>query len=95
MPRTFGGRQRFASNRIGPPLDGEWVVPLTLRSEATLPVDLFRPFQAQQVRFSQQSGISWMDRVSPDARTEVLPITFVAIWVAVLAASWIWFLVIR
>lgn len=36
-----------------------------------------------------------MDRVNPDARTEVLPIAFVMIWVAVLAASWIRFLVIR
>lgn len=73
-----------------PPLPGSWTIPITLRSNAQLPVDLFRPFQAHDLRFSQRRDISWMDRANPDVLTEVLPLTFLAIWIGVLVGAWTW-----
>lgn len=78
-----------------PPLSGSWMIPITLRSSSKIPVDLFRPFQAHDKRFSQLREVSWMDRANPDLLTEVLPLTFLAIWVGVLAVAWIWFGVLR
>lgn len=74
-----------------PPLAGTWMIPITLRSTAKLPIDLFRPFQAHDLRFSERRDISWMDRANPDLLTEVLPLTFLAIWTGVLVAAWVWF----
>jgi hypothetical protein len=78
-----------------PPVDGAWNVPITLRSGATLDLNLLRPFEAHAERFSRTRSISRMDRVNPSALTEVLPITFFAIWVAVLAVVWVWLLILR
>jgi len=78
-----------------PPVDGEWSVPITLRSGASLNLNLLRPFEAHAERFSRRRSISWMDRVNPSSLTEVLPLTFFVIWVAVLAIVWVWFLLLR
>ncbi|MCI4331523.1 MAG: hypothetical protein L3K19_06720 [Thermoplasmata archaeon] len=78
-----------------PPLEGEWKVPITLRSGFSIDVDLLRPYLAHQTRFSPRKGLSWMDRVNPSPLTEILPMTFLAIWGAVLVASWWWYLFFR
>lgn len=78
-----------------PPVDGAWNVPITLRSGARLDLNLLRPFEAHAERFSRRRSISWMDRVNPSSLTEILPLTFFVIWAAVLAAVWIWFLILR
>ena len=78
-----------------PPVDGAWNVPITLRSGATLDLNLLRPFEAHAERFSRRRSISWMDRVDPSSLTEILPLTFFTIWVAVLAIVWVWFLILR
>ncbi|MGP8159395.1 MAG: hypothetical protein ACLPWO_07325 [Thermoplasmata archaeon] len=78
-----------------PPVDGAWKVPITLRSGASLNLNLLRPFEAHAERFSPARSISWMDRVNPSSLTEILPLTFLGIWVAVLAIVWVWFLVLR
>jgi len=78
-----------------PPVDGVWKVPITLRSGATLDLNLLRPFEAHAERFSRARSISWMDRVDPSGLTEILPFTFLGIWVTVLAIVWVWFLILR
>jgi len=78
-----------------PPIDGAWTVPITLRSGASLDLNLLRPFEAHAERFSRRRSISWMDRVDPSALTEVLPLTFFALWVAVFSIVWVWFLCLR
>jgi len=78
-----------------PPVEGEWMVPITLRSGAKLNLNLLHPFEAHAERFSQAKSISWMDRVNPSTWTELLPVTFLGIWVAVFAIVWVWFLVLR
>lgn len=78
-----------------PPVDGEWIVPITLRSGASLDLNLLRPFEAHAERFSRRRSISWMDRVNPSSLTEVLPLSFFVIWATVFAAVWIWFLILR
>ena len=81
--------------RDQPPLEGEWLVPVMLRSNATLPLNLFRPFLAHAERFSARSPVSWLDRANPDRLTEVLPITFLTLWAATLVVGWAWFLYFR
>ncbi|MGD0589049.1 MAG: hypothetical protein ABSA63_09720 [Thermoplasmata archaeon] len=78
-----------------PPVEGEWIVPITLRSGASLNLNLFHPFEAHSERFSHTKSISWMDRVNPSAWTELLPVSFLGIWAAVFAIVWVWFLVLR
>jgi len=78
-----------------PPVEGEWWAPITLRSGASVNLNLLRPFQAHEERFSENKQISWMDRVNPAGLTEVLPVTFFGIWCTVLAVAWVWFLIVR
>ncbi|MCI4335926.1 MAG: hypothetical protein L3K17_01835 [Thermoplasmata archaeon] len=81
--------------RDQPPLEGTWTAPISLRSDASLPVNLLRPFLAHEERFSGSHAVSWMDRTNPDTLTEILPLTFLAIWIAVPVVAWVWFLLLR
>ena len=78
-----------------PPLEGEYRVPVTLRSGASLEVDLYRPFQTHNERFSPSNPISWMDRVNPSRLTEILPVTFVLLWAGAFVTIWTWYLFLR
>jgi hypothetical protein len=78
-----------------PPLEGEWNVPITLRSGDTLKLNMLRPYLAHKERFSAKNPISWMDGVNPEMLTEILPLTFLTIWGGVLLVSWVWYLFLR
>jgi hypothetical protein len=78
--------------QVAPPMGGGFMVPITLRSGEKLQVDLLRPYTAHASRFSRRKGISWMDRLTPESLTEVLPGTFVVIWSCVLVAVWAYYL---
>ncbi|HYK92450.1 MAG TPA: hypothetical protein VEY07_00190 [Thermoplasmata archaeon] len=78
-----------------PPVEGAWMVSITLRTNATIPVNLTRPFLAHAERFSSRNPVSWMDRANPDSLTEVLPVTFITLWSVVLVLGWTWFLFFR
>jgi hypothetical protein len=78
-----------------PPLEGEYRAPITLRSGDIVQLDLFRPFQMHDERFSSANPISWMDRVNPSALTEILPKTFLGLWSGALVLIWVWFLLLR
>ncbi|HXY47143.1 MAG TPA: hypothetical protein VEK13_04520 [Thermoplasmata archaeon] len=77
---------------VDPPLEGNLPAPITLRSRETLTGNLLRPYEMHQRRFAKDRGISWMDRLNPGRLTEVLPIAFLAIWIAVVVFAWAWFL---
>jgi hypothetical protein len=72
-----------------PPVVGELTGAITLRSGATVEVNLLRPFSAHARRFSRNRAISWMDRLRPGTLTEILPICFLVVWSAVLVAVWV------
>ena len=72
-----------------PPIDGELKGRVHLRSGDTLEVDLLRPFTAHALRFADERAVSWMDRLRPSALAEVLPLSFLGIWCAVLVAAWV------
>jgi dipeptide/tripeptide permease len=76
-----------------PPLEGELLAPVSLRSRETLTVNLLRPYQVHEERFARGGAIAWMDRVRPSRLTEALPVAFLAIWIAVLVFAWSWYLV--
>jgi len=78
-----------------PPVEGVWDAPITLRSGASLPLNLLRPFEAHAERFSRARAISRLDRLNPATLTEILPVTFIVLWVSVFAIAWIWYLVLR
>jgi len=74
--------------RSCPPVDGELPGHVTLRSGATMPIDLLRPFSAHALRFSKEKAVSWMDRLRPGSLSEILPVCFVGVWGAALVAVW-------
>ncbi|MGD0249543.1 MAG: hypothetical protein ABSB97_01435 [Thermoplasmata archaeon] len=76
---------------VEPPLLGSLTAPVTLRSGATMNVNLLRPYETHDRRFARTAPISWMDRVSPSALTEALPLVFIGIWTVVAVTSWTWF----
>ncbi|MCI4369040.1 MAG: hypothetical protein L3K09_05720 [Thermoplasmata archaeon] len=76
-----------------PPLSGELLAPITLRSTQTVTVNLLRPYSIHRARFSTAKPISWMDRVNPGRLTESLALTFLLVWLTVLVISWGWFVV--
>jgi len=47
------------------------------------------------VRFSPTNHISWLDRFNPSRLMEVMPITLLVIWAAVLILVWGWYLIGR
>jgi len=78
-----------------PPIEGVWSAPITRRSGETMNLNLLHPFEAHRARFSSLKSISWMDRANPAALTELLPVTFLGLWIGVLAVVWTWFLFFR
>jgi hypothetical protein len=80
---------------VAPPLSGQVLIGIELRSGDRLPVDLLRPYTAHRERFSSSRRISWMDRVNPERLTEVLPMTFLGVWSGALILIWTWFFVYR
>lgn len=76
-----------------PPLEGELLAPISLRSRATLTVNLLRPYQVHAERFARGGAIAWMDRVRPSRLTEALPVAFLGVWIAALLFAWTWYLV--
>ncbi|HXW67367.1 MAG TPA: hypothetical protein VEL82_05785 [Thermoplasmata archaeon] len=76
---------------LAPPVASNLPGPITLRSGEELSLDLTRPYLMHRARFAPDQRISWQDRVAPDRLTEILPLTFLAIWIAVLVLSAIWF----
>ena len=78
-----------------PPLAGSLPGPITLRSGATIRVNLLRPYETHDHRFSRTEPVSWMDRLNPSRLTETLPWVFIAIWAAVAIGSWTWYLFLQ
>jgi hypothetical protein len=76
---------------LEPPIEGELLAPITLRTQATFPGNLLRPFQLHEKRFSEGIAASWMDRIRPGTMTEILPLTFLVMWSAVLLYVIGWF----
>ena len=74
-----------------PPIAVELPSTVTLRSRSTLPVDLRSPYQMHAIRFSAARPISYLDRFNPSRLMEVMPMTLLVIWVAVLSLVWGWF----
>jgi uncharacterized membrane protein YhaH (DUF805 family) len=72
--------------RTAPPLEGQILIPIVLRSGETMDIDLLRPYTAHSNRFSKDKRVSWLDRLTPESLTQVLPGTFVIIWLCVLVA---------
>jgi hypothetical protein len=77
--------------RLCPPVSGDLPGTITLRSGATMEVNLLRPFSTHARRFSRDQAISWMDRLRPGTLTEILPLCFLGIWSAILVAVWVVF----
>lgn len=75
---------------MDPPLEGEVRVGITLRSGEKLELNLLRPFVAHARRFSKDKGVSWMDRVTPETLTEILPVSFIILWVGILVVAWLY-----
>lgn len=80
---------------VAPPLAGQMLIGIELRSGDRLPVDLLRPYTAHRERFASTRRISWMDRVNPERLTEVLPMTFLGVWSGALVLIWVWFFAFR
>lgn len=78
-----------------PPISGEWRAPISLRTHEALEVNLLTPFLAHESRFSPTNRVSWMDKANPDRLTEVLPWTFLAMWLGVMVLVWGWYILFR
>jgi hypothetical protein len=73
---------------VAPPVEGKVLFPVRLRSGDKLELDLLRPFTSHSLRFSKEKSVSWVDRLTPETLTEILPGAFVVIWSCVLVAVW-------
>lgn len=94
LHRTIDAQQMWRDGAIqlelrSPPVPGSLPVEVRLRSGRPLAIDLYRPYTAHRARFADDPEISWVDRVRPDTLTQILPGSFLVIWVAVLVGAWI------
>ena len=80
----------IALEELTPPIDGTLPANIRLRSGEPMEVDLLKPYQAHARRFSNDPRVSWMDRMTPDALTQILPFSFLVIWAGVLISVWIY-----
>jgi hypothetical protein len=80
---------------IAPPVAISVPSQVTLRSRATVPVDLGGPYRMHAIRFAPSSQLSWLDRFNPNRLMEVMPVTLLLIWDAVLVIVWGWYLFAR
>lgn len=76
---------------LAPPVPAEVLAPVTLPSGRTLQVNLAQPYRVHAERFSPRNPISRLDRVNPWTLAELMPLTFVVVWLVTLAGVWAWF----
>jgi hypothetical protein len=81
----------FHLEQLAPPISVPVPSTVTLRSSETLPVDLSAPYLMHAIRFSATNRISWLDRFNPNRLMEIMPITLLVIWDAVLVLVWGWY----
>lgn len=81
--------------QLAPPVPIPVLSSVTLRSSATLPVNLSTPYAMHDIRFSPTNQISWLDRFNPSRLMEVMPVTLLVIWGGVLVLVWSWYLLGR
>lgn len=77
--------------QVAPPIAGSLPGTIRLRSGETVSVNLLRPAEVHASRFSRARAVSPMDRVNPDRLTELLPQTFLVVWVATIILIWSWY----
>jgi hypothetical protein len=77
---------------IAPPVAVAVPSTVTLRSKATVPVDLSGPYRMHAARFAPSNQLSWLDRFNPNRLMEIMPLTLFAIWDVVLVLVWGWYL---
>jgi hypothetical protein len=75
-----------------PPVLVSLPIQITLRSRATVPVDLNAPYHMHNARFAAGGQISLLDRINPNRMMEIMPISLLAIWGTVLVVVWSWYL---
>lgn len=95
LRRTVDAQQmwRHAAREVErrlPPIEGSVPYGVRTRTGATLDLDLLRPYTAHDRRFSDTPEVAWMDRLSPDVLTQILPTTFFAIWTSILVGIWVY-----
>lgn len=78
-----------------PPIAQRIPAPVTLRTGEVVSLDLARPFQTHDARFTKGGQNSWMDRANPTTLTELLPQTFILMWSLALVTIWAWYLFVR
>lgn len=93
--RTTGAQRlwREAALRLeeqAPPLEGTLRGTVGARGARSVEVDLLRPYHAHLSRFGHGPEASWAERINPATVSEVLPISFVAIWTVVLLVMLVW-----
>jgi hypothetical protein len=76
---------------LTPPLKQKLVGSINLGKGGPVIMDLSKPYHVHLKRFSGMDHLSETDRVNPTMLTEVLPVTFLVIWVVALAAVWTWY----
>ncbi len=95
--RTTGAQRLWRDaalqlEEVAPPLVGSLSGEVSLRTQGRIQVDLLRPYHAHRQRFDKGAGASWMERINPATVSEVLPVTFIAIWAVALVTVWAWVL---
>jgi len=81
--------------QVAPPVAVSLPSQVTLRSTATLPVDLSSPYLMHAAGFAPSQQISYLDRFNPSRLMEVMPLTLLVIWDGVLVLVWGWYLLGR
>lgn len=95
LHRTIDAQQLWrqsatALERLAPPVSVSLPATIAVRPGALLGVDLARPYSSHALWFSKDGPGSWVDHVSPDILSQVLPLTLVIVWSGVLAAVWVY-----
>ncbi len=75
-----------------PPILDPLPTQISLRSKATISVDLNAPYHMHNARFEAGGRISFFDRIDPNRMMEIMPMSLLVIWGTVLIVVWSWYL---
>lgn len=77
--------------RQNPPVPPVLKAEVPVRGGRELAIDLSRPYESHDTRFTPEKQISWFDRRDPAFLTELLPMAFIFVWTAIIIIVWVAF----
>jgi len=80
---------------LAPPVRTEVRAVIPAGGASRIEVDLARPYTVHALRFAPDRSIAAIDRIDPWRLSEIMPLTFIAVWAGTLVIAVVWYVALR